>query len=87
MLTIEELRKRIKQTDACIIEKLAQREALSKQIGQLKLDEGAEVVDLLREKKLFEFYGCLCDKYKLPQAFVKRLFKSIIIHSRTVQKL
>lgn len=87
MLTIEELRKKIELTDASIIEKLAQREELSKQIGQLKLDGGTDVIDLSREKKLFEFYECLCEKYKLPQAFVKRLFKTIIIHSRTVQKL
>lgn len=87
MCTLEELRKKIEQIDANIIEKLAQREELSKQIGQLKSEDGTLVIDSFREKKLFEFYEHLCDKYKLPQAFVKRLFKTIIIHSRTVQKL
>nr|WP_237579029.1 chorismate mutase [Legionella pneumophila] len=40
MSTIEELRKQIEQTDAYIIEKLAQRQELAKQIGALKAKEG-----------------------------------------------
>ncbi len=86
MLTIEQLRKKIEYTDVCIIKKLAEREALTKQIGQLKIKEGTEIIDLSREKELFELYGCWCKKYKLQQAFVKRLFKTIINHSRKVQE-
>lgn len=40
MYTLEELRKQIEQTDACIIEILAKRQELSKQIGALKSKEG-----------------------------------------------
>lgn len=40
MPTLEELRKQIEQTDACIIEILAKRLELSKQIGALKSKEG-----------------------------------------------
>lgn len=86
-LTIEQLRKKIEQTDASIIEKLAEREELSKQIGRSKLRKGTDIIDPLREKELFEFYGNLCEKYKLPHTFVKRLFKTIITRSRKVQKL
>ncbi|WBV72805.1 chorismate mutase [Legionella pneumophila] len=50
MSTIEELRKQIEQTDAYIIEKLAQRQELSKQIGALKAKEGKKIIDRLREK-------------------------------------
>ena len=86
MLEIEILRKKIEQIDASIIEKIARRDELSKQIGLLKLTEGMQVVDLSREAQLFKFYDCLCDQYHLPKTFIKQLFKSIMIHSRTVQQ-
>ena len=86
MPTIEQLRKEIERTDANIIEKLAKRQELSKQIGQLKLSEGKEIIDLSQEKKLYEFYKTLSEKNKLQQAFVNRVFKIIIAYSRKVQK-
>jgi chorismate mutase len=86
MLTIEQLRKKIEQTDATIIEKLAKRQKLSKQIGQLKLRRGKDIVDRPREEQLFEFYEKLSERYHLQRTFVKRLFKLIIAYSRMVQK-
>jgi chorismate mutase len=87
MLTIEQLREQIKQTDANIIESLAKRQELSKQIGQLKLEQGKEIIDLSQEKKLFDFYERLSEHYKLQHTFVKQIFKIIISYSRMVQKL
>ncbi|AOW50993.1 TPA: chorismate mutase [Legionella pneumophila subsp. pneumophila] len=86
MSTIEELRKQIEQTDAYIIEKLAQRQELSKQIGALKAKEGKKIIDRLREKKLFEYYDYLSRQYHLQQDFVNQLFKIIISNSKKVQK-
>jgi len=86
MSTIEQLRKKIEQADTVIIETLAKRQELSKQIGQLKSNHGRDVIDLAREKKLFEFYEDLSERYHLQQTFVKRLFKLIIAYSRKVQK-
>lgn len=87
MLTIEQLRRKIEQGDAVIIETLAKRKELSKQIGQLKSHDGIDIVDLTREKKLFEMYEALSEKYHLQQSFVKELFKLIIAYSRSIQKL
>ena len=86
MSTIEQLREQIEHTDADIIKKLAKRQKLAKQIGQLKSEQGKDVVDLLREKILFEFYEELSAKHNLQQTFVKRLFKLIISYSKKVQK-
>jgi chorismate mutase len=86
MDTLEELRKQIEQTDACIIEILAKRLELSKQIGALKSKEGKKIVDRSREKQLFEFYEHLSKQYHLPEEFINRLFKIIILNSRKVQK-
>ena len=86
MLTIKQLRKKIERTDAKIIEKLAERQELSKKIGQLKLEEGRAIIDLSQEKQLFEFYNSLSEKNQLQQDFVHKLFKIIIAYSRMVQK-
>ena len=86
MPTIEQLRQKIEMPIAEFIEKLAKRQELSKQIGQLKLSEGKEIIDLSQEKKLYEFYKTLSEKNKLQQAFVNRVFKIIIAYSRKVQK-
>lgn len=84
---LELLRSKIERIDAEIIEHLAQRDDLAKQIGQLKMANGCEVIDLFREQKLFEFYQQLSEKYQLSSSFIKQLFKIIIDHSRHVQKL
>ena len=76
MLTIKQLRKKIERTDAKIIEKLAERQELSKKIGQLKLEEGRAIIDLSQEKQLFEFYNSLSEKNQLQQDFVHKLFKN-----------
>ena len=85
MITIEELRQEIEHTDAKIIENLVQRQALSKKIGLLKMEEGKEIVDLVQERKLFEFYDKMCEKYGLQRSYVKSLFKIIIHYSRKTQ--
>ena len=85
--TIEQLRKRIEETDAVIIETLAKRQELSKQIGQLKSNHGKDIEDPIREKKLYEFYENLSDRYQLEQAFIKKLFRLILAYSRRVQQL
>ncbi|KTC92386.1 chorismate mutase [Fluoribacter dumoffii] len=86
MPTLEELRKQIEQTDACLIEILAKRQELSKQIGALKSKEGKKIVDRSREKQLFEYYDHLSRQFHLQGDFINRLFKIIISNSKKVQK-
>ncbi|CAM2973560.1 2-methylcitrate synthase [Legionella steigerwaltii] len=86
MTTLEELRTQIEQTDACIIEILAKRQELSKQIGALKSKEGKKILDRSREKQLFEYYDHLSKQYHLQEEFINRLFKIILSNSRKVQK-
>lgn len=86
-LTIEQLRKQIEAADALIIQTLAKRQALAKQIGQLKLNSGTEIIDPLREAELFAWYESLAAKYQLPPLFIKELFTLIISQSKTIQKL
>lgn len=86
MLTIEQLRENIEKVDAEIIERLAERETLSRQIGKLKFEQGKGIIDRSQEDKLFHFYNDLAKKYNLQPALVERLFKIIITHSRKIQQ-
>lgn len=86
MSNLEQLRDEIKQIDVHIIELLAKRLSVAKQIGQLKLTLGKDVIDLAREKNLFALYDELSKKHHLSSEFVSELFKHIIAHSQAVQK-
>ena len=82
---IEQLRDKIEQIDATLIEKLAERQTLSKQIGLLKREQGKAVTDRLQEKKMFDHYDVLSEKHHLPRVFVRGLFRLIIGYSKKMQ--
>ena len=56
-LLLEKLRSRVDQIDRQILDLLATRQALAKEIGEEKARSGLEVVDLAREQAVIE--GCL----------------------------
>jgi len=86
MLTIEQLRTNIEKIDAEIIERLAQRQRLSRQIGQLKSEQGKSIIDHSQEEKLYQFYQDRAQKHGLQPEWVTRLFKIIIAYSRKIQR-
>jgi chorismate mutase len=86
MGTLEQLRNRIDKVDAAIIEKLAERQKLSREIGLIKQQINREIVDYGREDQLIQRYKQLCMQYELDPVFVKELFEMIIRHSRGLQK-
>lgn len=83
---IKILREKIDRVDAKIIKNLAARGKLSLQIGRLKAASSQRIVDLTRETQQKNQYEKLCVLHGLDNAFVQRLFKLIIAHSRQLQK-
>ncbi|OGT46991.1 MAG: chorismate mutase [Gammaproteobacteria bacterium RIFCSPHIGHO2_12_FULL_41_15] len=86
MATIKQLREKIEVIDSAIIKKIAIRQKLSKQIGQLKNKAGKEILDNKREEALMHLYENLSAQYQLQESFIKRIFKIIITHSRRLQR-
>lgn len=84
--TLSELRKEIDELDSDIIRKLAARQELAKEIGQIKQKQNKEIVDLTREKEQYALYEKLALDYRLKPEFVKTLFDLIIGYGRAVQK-
>ncbi len=86
MQTLLQLREQINQIDSELIEKLAIRQQLSREIGEIKLRQGMEVINPVREEELYALYETLSLQYGLEPTFVKTLFKLIIEYCRAVQK-
>lgn len=86
MLTIEQLREQIQDIDRNIIRSLALRQDLCKKIASLKKRAAKQVIDIEQEKKNFAFYASLSKEYAINFTFVARLFRLIIINSRTIQQ-
>lgn len=86
MKPIEVLRKKIEAIDTQIIEALATRQQLALQIGQIKKQLGIDVIDLIQEKKSYQYYKKICATHMLPYPLVKRLFEIIIDNSREIQQ-
>lgn len=86
MPTLTSLRKKIQTIDQQIIKKLAERQQLSKEIGCLKNSAGKKITDVVREQELMQYYENLSSQYGLQFPFIKRLFKMIIVYSRSMQR-
>jgi len=86
MQKLEQLRGEIEKIDAAIIEKMAERLQLVKQIGQLKNELGKAVLDPSREAQLMGYYQQLCQEYQLDPQFIQQLFEVIFSYSRNLQK-
>lgn len=85
MATLIELRKEVEAIDTLIIGQLAQRQRLSKAIGQFKSQAGIGISDPEREANLFQLYESLETEHGLDSTFVRLLFKQIFAYSRQIQ--
>lgn len=85
MEKLKNLREGIEKIDAAIIGKLAERQKLVKEIGQIKAESGLCVLDPTREAQLVDRYRDLCKEYELDPTFVQGLFEIIFSYSRSLQ--
>lgn len=90
-LSIEEngltqLRKHISQLDEQIIQLIAERQDISRAIGQYKKSNDLPVYDPERERKLNEFHSSICNKLGVSSQMIQNIFNILIEESRKVQK-
>ena len=86
MREIKTERTKIEKIDKMIIKLLSERTKISIKIGKLKNKYKLNVRDALRETKIINMYKKLAKKYKLDDSFIEKLLRSIIAHSRKIQK-
>ena len=75
---IEELRKEINRLNTEILEKLAQRIEVAKEIGAVKKRHGLPIVDRGREKRVIEQVRGLALSLGLDADGTERVFREII---------
>ncbi|MDZ7715892.1 MAG: prephenate dehydratase [Balneolaceae bacterium] len=78
---LEKIRKLLDQTDREIIEALAKRQQLVREVSELKIDDDTQIRDIEREEELLEKITKLAREAGLDRYFAEQLFKDIIHHS------
>ena len=83
---IDQIRERIDQLDAKIIELLKQRLAAVEKIGALKREQNIEIEDNQRELFLQEQLESLARQNNLSLTFLKRIWDEILLESYRIQR-
>jgi len=84
-VSLEELRKKIDETDAQIIRLIAERIKVSEQIGQEKRKRGQQIQDLAREQQVLENVKKLARQEKVDPSEIENIYQQVIALSRNVQ--
>ena len=83
---IDALRKTIDLVDQNIVLLLAERQALVRQIGDLKKTRGRKILDKSREEKILRKQLPVASQLGLDRRFTAKLFRAIFQLARTTQK-
>lgn len=83
---LDSIRKLLDQTDKKIVDALAKRQDLVREISSLKLDEDQQIRDADREEQLLDKITDLARAAGLDRYFAEQLFKDIIHHSVRFQR-
>jgi chorismate mutase len=83
---IDQIRERIDQLDAKIIELLKQRLTAVEKIGALKREQNIEIEDNQRELFLQEQLESLAGQNNLSLTFLKRIWDEILLESYRIQR-
>lgn len=83
---IKQLRSQIDDIDSQLLNLLAKRQEVVKQVGEFKLRRNIPVLDKAREDYLYEYHQKLSTKYNISFDFIRELFAMIMEHSRKIQR-
>ncbi|GAA5522992.1 prephenate dehydratase [Aliifodinibius salicampi] len=78
---LDQIRKQLDETDKKIIDALAKRQQLVREVSSFKIDEQKNIRDFQREEKLLNKITKLAREAGLDRYFAEQLFKDIIDHS------
>jgi chorismate mutase/prephenate dehydratase len=84
-MNLDELRKKIDEVDARIVELIAKRQAVSKEIGKGKNKTSKLIEDRERELRVLEHVRGLARARKISPADVENIYRQIITASKKIQ--
>ncbi len=83
---LDRIRKDLDQTDKNIVENLARRQKLVREVSDLKIDQTSNIRDTGREEKLLDRIKKLARQSGLDRYFAEQIFRDIIEHSVRFQR-
>jgi chorismate mutase/prephenate dehydratase len=84
-MNLEELRRKIDETDAQIVRLIAQRIKISQDIGKEKRRLGKQIEDLSRERKVLNHVRKLAQSEEIDEENIEDIYRQIISASKHVQ--
>ncbi len=85
-MSLEELRKKVDETDAKIIRLIAERIRISEEIGKEKRRQGRQIGDSERERKVLENVRRMARDEKINQEDIENIYRQMIIACKKVQE-
>lgn len=86
MNELKELREKIDNSDEGILDLLALRSSLARQIAKIKKRKAAKIIDIKREQEVMERVSKKAEKLKLDKKYALEIFRRILKNSRRIQK-
>ncbi|ADG13557.1 chorismate mutase [Methanocaldococcus infernus] len=83
---LKDIRKRIDEIDKKILELVAERNRLAKNVAEIKVKNNIPIDDKEREKYIYERIKNLCNHYNIDPNFGLKLFKLLIEHNKELQR-
>jgi chorismate mutase/prephenate dehydratase len=83
---LEQIRKNLDQTDKTIVDSLARRQRLVREVSDLKIDQTTTIRDENREEKLLGRIKRMARQAGLDRYFAEQIFRDIIEHSVRYQR-
>ena len=84
-MSLDELRRKIDETDDKIVRLIAERIRISERIGEEKKRQGRQIGDTEREGKVSENVRRIARDEKISQADIESIYQQIMIACKKVQ--
>jgi len=84
-MSLEELRKKVNETDAKIVGLIAERMRLAEEIGKQKNKEGRRVLDREREQKILEKVKAIAKTKNISPQDIESIYREIFSASKMMQ--
>ena len=83
---LNEIRKKIDEIDSKILELIAQRNSLAKDVAEVKNQLGIPINDPDREKYIYDRIRKLCKEHNVDENIGIKIFQILIEHNKALQK-
>lgn len=84
-MKLEDLRRKIDNTDASIVKLIAERMRIAREIGEEKKKRGKQIDDRKREKRVWENIKSIARDENISQEVIERIYKQIVTACKRTQ--